>query len=927
MKNNELYESYEDHENTDYVNEINEVLEYQKINEYSTENIEHIQKEPEYVEEFIGNSETDYNNQPIEVPNPRARSSGNFTITNPSFNGQTVPLQNLAVRWNPVSGATYRLSLRNINTNVLLISNQQINGTTFTLLQNTFVAGHQYRVAVSARVGNGHENWAERTFFAQSSTASATLTVNISSWNPGSSASNGSFTITTNQAINSIVSLSTSNWLTVSGTGATRNMSVTANTSTSPRNAIITVRTSNNSITRNISVTQAGAVQNFTVTFNSNGGTPTPATRSIRSGLTVGTLPTNPTRSGFTFMGWFNTSAATGGTHITANTVVSSNMTAWARWVQNFTVTFNANGGTPTPATRSIRSGLTVGTLPANPTRSGFTFMGWFNTSAATGGTQITANTVVSGNITAWARWTQNFTVTFNSNGGTPTPAARSIRSGLTVGTLPANPTRSGFTFMGWFNTSAATGGTQITANTVVSGNITAWARWTQNFTVTFNSNGGTPTPATRSIRSGLTVGTLPANPTRSGFTFMGWFNTSAATGGTQITANTVVSSNMTAWARWNQQVVQNRTVTFNPNGGTPTPANRTVPNGGQLGALPTVTRSNHSFNGWWTAASSGSQVTATTIVTSNLNLFARWNQQWDITNPANDGDVLERQTFNVRWNAVSGANYRVAMRNLTTNVVVFDNVNNGTSTSFQVTVGQLTAGHSYRIAVGATVNEVTNWRERIFSVRGNQVQESFIWPVTAGRPTVTQGFHSSHGGIDIQNQRHANYPDWTTPPGDSWAQGNPIVAARSGIIVDRIVNSSTAGNGFVIAHGGGYFTRYLHLHNNQFLNMGNGASVSRGTTRLGLVGITGSTQGSNNGRSNGHLHFEIIFVEGRSNTTAEDDALFLRNADLRNNTTGVHNNHTWWKHNPAHYLPQLLNNTVFWSLGLGNHHNRLRNP
>jgi len=58
-------------------------------------------------------------------------------------------------------------------------------------------------------------------------------------------------------------------------------------------------------------------------------------------------------------------------------------------------------------------------------------------------------------------------------------------------------------------------------------------------------------------------------------------------------------------------------------------------------------------------------------------------------------------------------------MRNLTTNVVVFDNVNNGTSTSFQVAVSQLTAGHSYRIAVGATVNGVTDWRERVFSVRG----------------------------------------------------------------------------------------------------------------------------------------------------------------------------------------------------------------
>jgi uncharacterized repeat protein (TIGR02543 family) len=73
--------------------------------------------------------------------------------------------------------------------------------------------------------------------------------------------------------------------------------------------------------------------------------------------------------------------------------------------VTTYTVTFDADGGSPTPASKTIDSGSTLGTLPTAPKKSGNTFGGWF-TQKNGGGTQYTASTKVTGDITLYAKWT-----------------------------------------------------------------------------------------------------------------------------------------------------------------------------------------------------------------------------------------------------------------------------------------------------------------------------------------------------------------------------------------------------------------------------------------------------------------------------------------------------------------------------------------
>ncbi len=274
-----------------------------------------------------------------------------------------------------------------------------------------------------------------------------------------------------------------------------------------------------------------------TVTFNSEGGT-AESSMSGPSGTTI-TLPT-PTRSGYTFNGWF--SAASGGTLETSPYTLTSSLTLYAQWTANasVTVTFNSEGGTA-ESSMSGPSGTTI-TLPT-PTRSGYTFNGWFT--AASGGTLETSPYTLTSSLTLYAQWTANasVTVTFNSEGGTA-ESSMSGPSGTTI-TLPT-PTRSGYTFNGWFT--AASGGTLETSPYTLTSSLTLYAQWTANasVTVTFNSEGGTA-ESSMSGPSGTTI-TLPT-PTRSGYTFNGWF--SAASGGTLETSPYTLTSSLTLYAQW----------------------------------------------------------------------------------------------------------------------------------------------------------------------------------------------------------------------------------------------------------------------------------------------------------------------------------------------------------------------------------------
>ena len=350
----------------------------------------------------------------------------------------------------------------------------------------------------------------------------------------------------------------------------------------------------------------------------------TSGTYEIFANWTLGTvtLP-SPTRTGYTFGGWYKESSCTnkvgnGGATYTP----SSNTTLYAKWTINqYTATFDANGGsTANPQTITKDYGSQLGTLPTT-TRAGYQFNGWYT--AKSGGTKISTTTTLTSNVTYYAQWTIiNYTVTYDANGGsTASPQSVTRTYNQDLGTL-ATTSRTGYTFDGWYT--AKSGGTKATTTTKITSNVTLYAHWTiKQYTATFDANGGSAaSPGTITKDYGSQLGTLPTT-SRSGYSFDGWFT--AASGGTQISSTTTLTSDVTYYAHWTINTV---TATFNPNGGsTPNPQTKTITIGGQLGTLPTTTRDGYSFDGWFTAASGGSQISSSTTISTNTTYYAHWTE------------------------------------------------------------------------------------------------------------------------------------------------------------------------------------------------------------------------------------------------------------------------------------------------------------
>ena len=185
------------------------------------------------------------------------------------------------------------------------------------------------------------------------------------------------------------------------------------------------------------------------------------------------------------------------------------------------TVKFNANGGSVGESSRKVKDGGTIGKLPP-ATRSGHVLSGWYT--AKSGGKKVTASTVVTGDMTVYARWTAAWTVTLNANGGKVDGAKTGkvpVQKGKAVGALP-KAIRKGYKFNGWYTKKS--GGTKIKTTTKVTKNVTYYARWTAiKYTIKFNANGGKGTMKALSATYDKTVALRANTFKRAKYAFAGW--------------------------------------------------------------------------------------------------------------------------------------------------------------------------------------------------------------------------------------------------------------------------------------------------------------------------------------------------------------------------------------------------------------------
>ena len=370
----------------------------------------------------------------------------------------------------------------------------------------------------------------------------------------------------------------------------------------------------------------------YTVSLDAQGGSPSSTTIGVTYGATYGALPT-PARDYYGFGGWW-TATGGGGTRVTSSTSVSvtDNTTVlYAKWTGNsYTVGFDAQGGSVSPASKTVTYASSYGELPT-PSRDYYGFGGWWTGAGGTGSPVTSATTVAvtDDSTVLYAKWTGNqYKVTFDAQQGSCDTVLKYVAYGSAYGELPA-PTRTGYTFGGWY-TGTSGNGTQIAAATTVSitDAQTLYAKWTVNsYTVTFDSQGGSaPSIASKTVTFAALYGTIANDPTRTGYTFGGWWTGTGGTGSqiypTEIVA---IASDHSLYAKWTGN---SYTVTFDAQGGSVSPTSMGATYGSAYGALPTPTRAGFAFIGWWSeAGASGTPVTSTTTVATAAahTVYAYW--------------------------------------------------------------------------------------------------------------------------------------------------------------------------------------------------------------------------------------------------------------------------------------------------------------
>ncbi len=424
---------------------------------------------------------------------------------------------------------------------------------------------------------------------------------------------------------------------------------LTANGTATQRSVTIQASHSYNGSTQTMTKTVTINTKSVTISFNANGGSVSPTSQSYTAYGEYGDLPT-PTRTGYTFAGWWT--ASSGGTQVTtSSTVPASNTTLWAHWTANtYSIRFNANGGSGSMSDLAMTYD-TPKYLTANGfTRSGYRFLGWA-TSAS--GSVVYANGASVKNLTStkdavvnlYAVW-QTVPVQIQIVGPDSVNAGSSATYSVSV-KMGGNTTKTvsaslSLTSAGTYAT--LSGYTLAAKQTATAGSETLGASYTENdttvtttktvaintvtVTITFDGNGGTPSPASKTYTAYGTYGTL-ATATCTGYSFAGWWT--AASGGTQVTTSSIVpASNTTLYAHWTANTY---TVTLDRQNGSGGTANVTAAYDAAMPTITVPTRTGYTFGGYWTGTNgSGTQyymasgTSARTWDKPNaMTLYAKW--------------------------------------------------------------------------------------------------------------------------------------------------------------------------------------------------------------------------------------------------------------------------------------------------------------
>ena len=275
--------------------------------------------------------------------------------------------------------------------------------------------------------------------------------------------------------------------------------------------------------------------QSHTITFRANGGAGTMANQTVPHNVATAINPNTFIRANFEFIGWATTANGQVVYLDGDNITLTANRTLHAIWqpaqAQNHVITFHNNGGTGNMPNQTVPHNVATSLASNTFIRANFEFIGWATSTSGQVAYLDGDNITLAANITLFAVWqpvqVQNFTITFDANGGTGNMPAQTLAYNVAT-PLNANAfTRADFDFIGWGTSPSGPVVHQNGASITLTGNITLFAlwepAWSPERTITFHANDGTGRTVTQTFILGDPVTIMPNTFTREGYVFEFW--------------------------------------------------------------------------------------------------------------------------------------------------------------------------------------------------------------------------------------------------------------------------------------------------------------------------------------------------------------------------------------------------------------------
>ncbi|NCC91324.1 MAG: hypothetical protein EOM01_13350, partial [Spirochaetia bacterium] len=376
----------------------------------------------------------------------------------------------------------------------------------------------------------------------------------------------------------------------------------------------------------NLTLHAKWTANSYTVSFDSQDSQlADPGAQNIAFGQTYASLP-NLSKTGYSHT--WNTAQNGSGTTITNATTLSiaDHHTLYAQWIPNtYTVTLDKQNGSGGSSTVTATHAAAMPTATA-PTRTGYTFGGYY-TSTNGGGNQYytqamasTQNWNLTANTTLYAKWEPvTYTITYHLNSGTAPSLDNPTTYTIETNTITLkNPTRTYYSFLGWYAESTFET-VQTTIPKGTSGNKNFYAKWSaDSYTITYKLYGGTNNNQNPDRYTYESNTITLANPSRTGYTFAGWF--------VESTYNTQISSianhshgDKTLHAKWTANTY---TVTFDKRSGSGGSDSVTATYDVAMPTATAPTRTGYTFGGYYSAINGG----GTQYYTKDMESSKAWD-------------------------------------------------------------------------------------------------------------------------------------------------------------------------------------------------------------------------------------------------------------------------------------------------------------